>query len=175
MTTQERITKVLRARQAGSVKRCHTTPHMGEYKVSEHTCQMLLLLDILAPKAPQRLWRAVLYHDLHEFYTGDIPGSVGKIDPELRQAFQSAGEIFSEYFGWAVEDLSEEEQRWLKAIDKLELLLWCHDELNMGNDNVNPMLTHTQEWFTDNKETVPYTVRSFVNNYQWRRMDGGEL
>jgi 5'-deoxynucleotidase YfbR-like HD superfamily hydrolase len=175
MTTQERIDKVLRARQAGGVRRCHTTPHHGEYKNSEHSCQMLLLLDVLNPKAPLRLWRAILYHDLHEFYTGDVPGSVGSIDLELRAAFESAGEIVSEHFGWSVPDLSEDERRWLKALDKLELYLWCHDELNMGNDHVTPILDLLLRWFDENKVSVPYTVRSFVNRFEWRRVDNSKV
>jgi 5'-deoxynucleotidase YfbR-like HD superfamily hydrolase len=176
MTTQERIDKVLRARQAGDVRRCHATRHAGTYKNSEHTCQMLLLLDILCPKAPLRLWRAILHHDLHELYTGDLPGSVGNIDPELRASFESAGEIVSEHFGWTTaESLSEEERRWLKALDKLELFLWCHDELNAGNDHAFPVLELIIAWFDDNKVNVPYVVRSFVNRFEWRRISAGEI
>jgi 5'-deoxynucleotidase YfbR-like HD superfamily hydrolase len=176
MTTQERIDKVLRARQAGGVKRCHTTPYAGSYTVSEHTCQMLFLLDVLCPKAPLRLWRAILHHDLHEYYTGDLPSSVRVVDPELRAAFEGAGEVVSEHFGWSTAaDLSEDERRWLKALDCLELFLWCHDELNMGNDHAFPILEFLIAWFDANKTNVPYVVRSFVNRFEWRRISSAEI
>lgn len=172
MPQEDKLTRVYRAREGGHVERCHTVPHVGTYKVSEHTAQMLFLLDVLYPSATLRLWRAVLHHDLSEAITGDVPGGVGKVDPELRKVYEEATEVISEEFGWGDEDLTDHERRWLAALDKLELYLWCHDQANLGNDHAAPIMEFLEQWFFDRRNELPQNVRKFLAKYEWRRVSG---
>lgn len=137
---------------------------------------MLLLLDVLYPEASPGLIRATLYHDLIEGWTGDLPGSVGVVDPELRKVYDEAGELLSEEFGWPHSgELLEDEQRWLSAVDRLELLIWCHEQLHLGNCHVSPILDWVEEWFDQHRSDVPPAVSDVVDGFEWRRLSGAEV
>ena len=154
-------------REAGAVKRCHALRGTFYYDVAQHVYGMLALLEALWPKAPRRLWRAVLVHDTHERVIGDIPASVEIIHPPAKKLFSELKRKVDADYGLSV-DLSEHEQKWLKALDKLEFFLWCHDEINAGNDHVYKALVSATKWFEDNQSKLPRPVRNFLNNFEWR-------
>jgi 5'-deoxynucleotidase YfbR-like HD superfamily hydrolase len=120
---EEKIVKARKMREGGNVMRCHVVPHSGDYSVGKHTFDMLVLLETLHPKPTKALFRAILYHDLAERFTGDVPGMVVRIDPDYKKAFSDAGALVDEVCGYEVE-LSDDEKRWVKALDKLDLWLW---------------------------------------------------
>lgn len=62
-------------RWGSDVRRFHTIPQAGDQSVGHHTMNMVGLLYIVYHPAlpPPELIRAVLVHDLPEYYIGDIP------------------------------------------------------------------------------------------------------
>jgi 5'-deoxynucleotidase YfbR-like HD superfamily hydrolase len=164
----DKVVKALRMREAGKIERCHVIPHVAPYNNGFHTWAMLTLLDLLHPRPTLALYRAILKHDLAERHTGDMPGIVRVVDPELYATYDAAGEIIAEHLGYAVE-LKESEKIWLKALDKLEFWMWCHDEMNMGNDHVRNGVDATEMWFNSNWDKLPPSVQRFFRHFEWER------
>lgn len=163
---QSEVVKVLQMREGSSVERCHLLPHVGSYSVGKHSFDMLCLLHVLYPKASANLVKAILLHDLAERWTGDVPGSAYESFPELGKEVHRANDTASELAGYNV-DLTPAEQKLLKVIDKMELLLWCHDQKNMGNKNVGRMQDRLEAWFE--KNPIPKPCEEFLNYFRWQR------
>ena len=58
--------------------------------------------------------------------------------------------------------LSPEDRHWLKVCDRLELLLWCMDQFNLGNRHVWPMIELLEAAFNENMAALPEPVREFL-------------
>lgn len=169
-------TKVIRMREGGHVQRCHCFPHHGSYDVAQHSFHMLLLLDELHPDPPRRLYSAILRHDLMERWTGDIPAVTSQIMPEMKRAKQSAEEWVRHKTGIEHscspgDALTEEDELWVEALDSVEFLMWCDDQLAAGMKVVaskrdNVMATLRARW-----ERWPAPVVRFLKAYRWQRTD----
>jgi 5'-deoxynucleotidase YfbR-like HD superfamily hydrolase len=132
-------------REAGAVERCHTLPHHGSYTVGQHCYDALSLLLLLHPDPSLALIKATLWHDFPERWTGDVPAVIKWRDPNLHNALERAeGRILAETFGtlhpWA--ELSFSDRCWIKAVDALELFLWCGDQLRLGNENARVVMSN---------------------------------
>jgi 5'-deoxynucleotidase YfbR-like HD superfamily hydrolase len=168
MKKNEKVVKALRMREAGKIERCHVIPHVTPYNVGFHSWAMLTLLDLLHPRPTLALYRAIMKHDLAERHTGDMPGIVRVVDPELYATYAAAGEMIDEHLGYTVK-LNENEKKWLKALDKLEFWMYCHDEANMGNDNIQNGIDATEAWFNRNWSDLPPAVQRFFRKFEWER------
>lgn len=164
------VTRVLRLREAGHIQRCHTTPHRGDYTVGKHTFDMLILLEALHPSPSLTLFRAVLRHDLHERYLGDVPGFVKHVDPTVWEALERARARIDGALAPPA-SLDPEEASWLQALDRIELLLWCHDQINTGNRAVGVMMRDVQNGLSAKWATMPAPCRQFLEQFQWGRTD----
>lgn len=171
MDNSKIIEKVLAAREAGHVCRSHTMPHLGEYTVGKHSYDALSLLFLLYPGGAPRLElaKAVLWHDGGERWVGDMPGPAKWYDPALGEAYERAEAKASEAHGFW-QDITPEERSWLDGVDKLELYLWCHDQLALGNRNAESFLSQLKDWFRRNEPRLPSEVMNFYKSYYWRRL-----
>jgi len=172
------LEQILKLREAGKVRRCHMTPHHGEYTVGQHCYDMLTLLHVLHPKASIGLLKAVIFHDTHERWTGDMPMTMKSLDQGTSARFQETCERVEIRVGLGIpeimRELSPSEQEWLKAIDKLDMFLWCQDQEAMGNRHVEQMTRSMGEWFRSNKTILPQPVLNFLTAFEmegWRRTD----
>jgi 5'-deoxynucleotidase len=109
---------------AGNVRRYHSNADMARLGQTnaDHQGRCVQLLLALHPKPSVALIWAVAYHDLGERWVGDLPGPFKQAHPEL--AAQHA-EVEADYAGLAMglrvlDDLSREDLRWLKLVDRLE-------------------------------------------------------
>lgn len=170
-----KVERLLMFREAGNVERAHCIPHHRSYTNGKHTYDMLLLLDVLYPGVPRlELVRAILYHDTHERWTGDIPGPVRTRLPDLyRSKVRAVDKIEERLRLPGVNDLTADETRWLVSLDSLEFLLWCEDQMAMGNANVGPSHDGTRRWFAKNMDTLPDEIRKFVLSFHWKRTSEG--
>lgn len=170
-----RIRRVQALREGGRVQRLHTVPIIGDASVAAHSFNMALLLAILMPDYPGRLMEAVLTHDLAERWVGDTPAPAKyTIHPPLGEELKKAEEVVDKALGIGIE-LSEFERGWLKALDILELLMFCEDQLALGNRNVE--LTAKNCRIILDADWVPNRVREFAMCYEWERtadVVGGE-
>lgn len=175
------ISRVLRAREAGAVERCHNMPHHGSYSVAAHSWGVAVLLCELHPgPRPELLW-AALYHDFAERWTGDMPNGplpaglprvFAEKTTEDRQDFRGALASYEstvlQAFGKNHGAMLDPAERvWLRACDTLELWLWCQDQSALGNRHVEPMAKRLYGWLVSKDQPAP--VRDFVMNFKWRR------
>ena len=163
MRPADRVTYL---REASNVERSHTLPHHGSYTVGKHSFDAVMLLLALKPDASLNLVKAVLYHDLGERFTGDMPTPTKIKDGELAKRLEMLEMRARDFLGLEIR-LDSEERRWLAAVDKVELLLWAKDQMAMGNmgaasivGNVISILNHSD---------LPQPVVDFVNSHEWTR------
>ena len=147
-------------REAGSVERCHTIQHHGSYSVGRHSWDAAALLLVLHPSPSVALVRAVLWHDVAERWTGDVPAIAKWDEPKLVQLLVQLEERVFDRLGLAglLSSLSEEDAVWLDAVDKLELWLWANEQLRMGNRNAETVLSNLRSWFHRNEARLPLAV-----------------
>ena len=124
--------------------------------LSEHTADTALLAHMLCliarrythtPCRPKTVTVAVLYHDAPEIITGDMPTPVKYKNEGLRTAYKALeqesalamaamlpAELEEEITPYiSGEILTAEEQRLLKAADRLSALIKCMEEADSGN------------------------------------------
>ena len=125
--------RIKAVREAGWVQRMHTTPHHRPHTVAQHSWSMAAMLLLLHPDPSRELIQAALFHDVAERWTGDMPAPMKWwINPEIGIAMAHAEAGILIELGLA-NKLSEEETKWLRALDILDLYLYAKDELNLGN------------------------------------------
>lgn len=165
--------KVRVAREAGHVERCHNTFHHGEYSDGLHSYHVVSLLLILHPSPRVELLKAALWHDMPERFLGDLPAPAKWYNPELNREYLAAEEEVLAHFGepGLFEVLTVAEKQWLHACDRLELLLWCEDQLAAGNQHVKNIHGNVKAWFDSRIQNglVPLEVASFLADYAWDR------
>ncbi len=170
MKIQDKIDLVLRCREAGHVMRCHTIRTNSYHDVAQHTYNVMVLLHALHPCPSSVLVKAVLYHDVQERWTGDVPAGLRYFAPEVRTGFKKAEKVVNEKLRIPMPDfLIEHSQKWLTALDQLEFWLWCHDEIHLGNEHAKPYLQTMDEWFLINKYDIPSECLEFVEKFRWYR------
>ena len=158
-------------RQAGQVRRFHTVPTIGHQTVAEHSFNLcLVLLDLFNGAVSANLLKAAMYHDLPEVETGDIPATLKWKSKEIAGSLKIIEQAFERIYNLEVE-LTEDEQRALKWADMYELVLYCLDQLNMGNRNMLVIAERGLEYLCElppiNRTseallvTAQYRVRSF--------------
>lgn len=163
--------RVLAAREGGNVLRCHTVPHHGQYSVGKHSYDSLSLLLLLHPEPSMNLVKAVLWHDCAERFVGDMPAPAKWLNQALGEEYEKAEREAQEASGLALPDLTEEEQNWLTAVDRVELLLWAEEQSALGNRHIQGLMTASWGWLAQNAAKVPQEVRDFVEGFVWRRLD----
>lgn len=132
------LVRLAATREGGAVRRCHIVPHHGQYNVAQHTYGAVSLLLLLHPEPSVDLIKAVQWHDVGERWLGDMPAPAKWENPALGEVYEAAEEEILDRLG-LMPDLTEEDRRWLKAVDTLELWLWCREEEALGNERVIPM------------------------------------
>lgn len=122
-------------RAAGKVKRFHTDTLIRVPTVADHTWHVLTLFDQLWPDDfSVAVARAIMYHDLAERSTGDLPAPVKWYAPRLKEALAAVeSDIEAVYCPKPVMHLPEELRLKIKYCDMLELVLTVKDEYMLGN------------------------------------------
>lgn len=152
------------------VQRVHTVPSHGSYSNAEHTFHALSLLFMLYPGRPSMaLVKAMLWHDTAERWTGDIPGPMKYSIPKLSDMVDDIEEECLAEIGLTF-DLTDEERVWLRAIDKIELWLWTHDQLAMGNLNADWIQRTLYGLFMRGEIQMPEECLEFVREFRWDRL-----
>lgn len=162
------LAEIRYSRAAGNVTRYHTFKHIGQQTDAEHSAHALTLLLLFNPTASVNLIKAVLWHDYGELVAGDVPAPVLRRWPEYRQLYnQVEAGAFQEHFptAWsAISQLTAEEYHWLKAVDVLELLIWCNEQVMLGNSRADAIRRKGEDYILSNPDT-PAPIREFVQEY----------
>lgn len=166
------VDRILAAREGAAVERVHTAPHHGSYPNGQHSFNIIMMLFILHPNPTVKLLRAAATHDLAERWSGDVPGSILAIDEALRREVKRVEEDYSRRWGFHVPDLDKDEEAWLKSLDRLELWLWCIDQLALGNQHTLAIEEDCRAWL-QSSPCVPPVLRAIVEEIAaggWRRL-----
>lgn len=133
-------------RDAGAVRRYHVQRTLRQQTVAEHTFGMLMLIKQVRAGTfiSPALYDAVLHHDLPELFTGDIPAPIKRAHPDLGPLMDSIEEGLAPLY--IEPDLDAEDTALLKWADRMELVLWCLEEVKMGNRYCIPMVQRGLGW-----------------------------
>jgi 5'-deoxynucleotidase YfbR-like HD superfamily hydrolase len=154
-------------RECSDVERCHTLPHHGSYSVGKHSYDAVMLLFTLYPGEPSMaLVKAMLSHDLGERWCGDIPAPAKWSDGEYAKRSAALERRCLIHIGWDI-PLDAEDQRWLSAIDKVELYLWAQNQIRMGFAVAGSVVGNLLSWFKH--ADLPPEVHTFLTNHNWQR------
>jgi 5'-deoxynucleotidase YfbR-like HD superfamily hydrolase len=161
--------EIMSLRFSGHVSRWHTLPFYGSQTVAEHSGQALSLLFMLYPGDPSiELIKALLWHDSAERHVGDMPAPVRRANAELAEAYEAAEMQFllreHPVAHSAISNLTSDDLKWLKAIDVLELLLWCGDQKMLGNQHV--VFVERRALGYLERPEIPEEVTKFVVEYR---------
>lgn len=161
-------------REASNVRRCHNTPHHGVYTDGKHTYDMLTLLLELFPDSSFSLVKAVIYHDVGERLVGDLPQSVKWWSPDIATHHRAAEDAVLEALGYKkfIDRLTGEEKKHLLLCDRLELMLWCLEQMAFGNMHIINIARVLEGWFVAQKDTLPRIVLEIlrdIEQYGWSR------
>ena len=166
------VDRVKATREAGNVRRFHVVPHVGEYTVGKHSYDAVSMLLVLHPNPSIHLVKALLWHDGGERWVGDMPRPAGQYAKVLLEAHNEANlsaiQTWEMYEGF--ECLTDEDYRWLNAIDTLEAWVWCHDQIAFGNRHCQRTLLYLSNSIENSFINFPKPCREFYTKYTWARL-----
>lgn len=111
---------------SGSVQRWHMNPAMARsgQTNADHQGRCVLLLLALHPAPPPPLIRALAAHDVGEFGAGDLSYDFKRAQPEFAAQHAAFEAQSREGLCGPDPELTLDEARWLKLIDRLEAACW---------------------------------------------------
>lgn len=138
--------------------------------LSEHSMECALLTHALAMIGNHRfhksyhaekLLSAALFHDMNEILTGDLPTPVKYYNEDIKKSYKEIEAVSQEKMLSLLDDetadsyrelfaLSPEEEKIVKAADKLCAYIKCLQELDRGNRE-----------FSKAREVIEKSIRSF--------------
>lgn len=155
-------------REAGVVQRMHIVPCLTDTSIARHSWNMAILLWLLHPKPSLKLILRTLTHDNAERWLGDVPSPAKySINPEIGVAMKESEDAINKVLGIDF-DLTEDEMNWSRGVDLLDFMMFCEDELNMGNLGIRPSLENARRHILES-EWVPTKIKVFAKDYVWER------
>jgi 5'-deoxynucleotidase YfbR-like HD superfamily hydrolase len=116
--------------------RFHTAPTIKENTVGQHSFNMLLIAEYIYDQAtPVELLRAIIYHDLHEATTGDMPWPI-KRHPAIREGIKQIEKEVNIEIN-ATYEVTGYYEKMLAFIDIIEAMFFLLQERRLGNRNHN--------------------------------------
>lgn len=163
---------------AGNVLRTHTIQCLDHPTIAHHTWRTLTILHWLYDSAlpPAGLTYALLMHDVPEHYTGDTPGNAKQDEPDLAKALDSLEELYFKNHGVKIPYLQYYELLLMGVCDRADLVLYCLDEIEMGNNKVRPMAMKGFNMFKEKyslfrKSTIELPRVDILNRILTHRVD----
>lgn len=132
-------------REAGAVKRYHTVRTHRTQDLAAHTFGVLCLLTQVMPDCRKEVMLAVMHHDLPELITGDIPAPIKRVSPTLQVALEEVERGTAPLF-YNTDHLTPLEAAAVKWCDTFELVLFCLEEIMMGNLMARSALRNGLVW-----------------------------
>lgn len=143
-------------RDAADVQRYHTKRIIRNQTVGQHTFNMLMLLNQVHPDCSKEMLQAVMHHDLPELMTGDIPAPIKKMHDTLGPLMDSIEEGLAPLYREVT--LTPWEETLLKWVDRMELVLWCLEEVRMGNTYCRETAERGLMWILESRKQPLDTV-----------------
>lgn len=132
-------------RYAGLIQRYHMWPVLRRQTVAEHTWHLMRIYRELFGTPPVNVWEYILYHDVDEMGTGDVPYQVKRSNPQLADLLREAGERWMDRVGLPHTLLAEAQREKVKLADLIEMAEYGVDEYMSGNRLAWPIVLSTFE------------------------------
>ena len=162
----QKTLQVIKMRECSKVERCHTLPHHGSYSIGQHSHDMVSLYLALCPEPSLEVVKAIHVHDYGERWCGDLPAPAKWAVAQLGKIMTDLEEVCIQRLDLST-TLTTTESEWLKAVDALELYLWSHDQIALGNGNAQAVIINLEQHFA--LAILPRPIRTFLDDYQWTR------
>jgi len=168
---EELVAQLNFIRRGGLVKRYHTVNTINPNTVAHHSFGVAWLVHLLTDGCSYDLIIAALAHDLAEQVTGDISSPTKRRFPVMAEMVQQMEDEILESHGMFVQ-LTAADQRILKMADCLDGMLFCINEIELGNAAVIEVYNRYQNYVQELKPLgrewfVFQAVRAIMN----RRID----
>jgi 5'-deoxynucleotidase len=128
----------------GHVKRFHTVNTIRTQNNAEHSWGVASLVQMLAPNCSKELIIYAFWHDVPESITGDIPSTAKWKFPSLKNILTKIEDEIEQHYD-LLPTIGESEYDILKVADSIETILFCREEQNMGNRNVQVIIDRCSE------------------------------
>lgn len=156
------VNRVKFAREAGAITRVHQHKVVLGHDIAQHVYGALCILRVLHPSPSIDLVWAVLSHDKPERFTGDIPAPAKwHADWFDKEKYEGHENEILRTTGFDWKSLTEQEQKWLKAVDALEFYLFCLDQEMLGNKTLERPKRKMQSYIEERVHVWPIQVRDF--------------
>ena len=150
---------------AGTIKRYHTVPLIGEQTVAHHTYNVVQILRyITGDMLSVNLIKAALDHDVLEYFTGDIPHPTKKNFPGIDLAVMDAEMEINNELGVDYE-LTIEETQLLRWADILEAGSFGRHQAQMGNSHGGDIIANVLLYFRT-QDDMPELLKGLVGQLE---------
>lgn len=128
-------------RAGAYTRRYHGWRTLMDDPVGIHSFNVVNILLLIRPNASRALIIAAIRHDGAEWVCGDAPSTAKRAVPELKVALDSYERATWHAAGFSTPtaDLTPEEKLELKLADYLDGMMFCVQELAMGNRLIIPV------------------------------------
>jgi len=136
------LKEILLYRKGLRVERLHTIPHIQPYSNGHHSANAVLIADELCKVNGMNMeatYKIVIYmakHDIAEQRFGDMPSDAKAAYPKLSMALKHAEKSWESMYLPDIPKLLGLSKDIAKCADVIELIMYCVEELNMGNRNI---------------------------------------
>lgn len=127
-------------RLAGQVQRYHTWPTIRKQTIAEHCWQLMRIYLSVAQKPDPHFMAHVIFHDIGEHFTGDIPYPVKAQNQILKEQIdwletRSSATQAMYWDSFHQIRLSDIEKKLFKDIELVEMAEFGMDEMSLGNSH----------------------------------------
>lgn len=153
---------------AGRVSRYHNRPMITRQSTADHTWGVLVCCQWLTDRqCSAALLEAIIYHDVPEIYTGDMPAPIKNSVPELKDIMINLETNYMKEMG-ILPRITKEEVYILGIADTMELMMHCLKEMNMGNK-------YAMKIYNKGKEYLENKIHALQAHIRSTQEAGGEL
>ena len=143
-------------RNAGDVVRYHTRKVIHRQDVANHTWNVMRIYTERYGMPRAEVYKYMLYHDVAEVITGDIPFQIKRNMPEFKEASVEA-ELHALYqLGIGPMEITPDEIRKVKICDLIEMHEYAIMEINYGNTLAIDIVDNIETALKQMGETVDY-------------------
>ena len=145
--------------RGGHVLRYHTRPEIADgQNVAAHTWRAMVILQTLFPDISKSGLLHMMYHDVAEAETGDIPATTKwKYDDLSKLMLQIETEYEQKIgIGPTIINVSQQEQEMCDIADKLELVFHCYRLMQQGNSLAEDVFIKGCNYIQDRYEKQDY-------------------
>ena len=125
--------KVDFALKGGTVERFHTRPLIHRQNNAEHQYGVVTIAALLDTELSKQSLLRMLWHDVHEGQTGDIPYYSKLNWPDLKVAVTKAESELDAKYNLLPQFASEQDKITLKIAEYFDVMIFCSKETYLGN------------------------------------------